>query len=140
MRDSSDEKKTLREEALEEELWYAIANVANIEEHLIETAQKIDDEEKAWECLKVADFAREIRQSLVSFILSPEKLSEGGERVSKGEIWCAMKHALLAWYHILESIQKLSRMGKKEQAIELTKVRLVMWGTFKKLEDLYKQL
>lgn len=107
--------KAIVEEAMEEELWYMVANLAAAEEHAIESAKATGE----IRFVDMADSFRTIRQFLVGVILPPKKLSEKGERTWEGESWCIVKHLLLAKIHGIETIQKLARMEGREEDIKI---------------------
>ncbi|MEZ0394551.1 MAG: hypothetical protein ABWK00_05885 [Desulfurococcaceae archaeon] len=76
---------------LTDELLYLIANLLALEEHLFELGD-----------LEAARRVREARREVVerlSLLLSGRPARETRLRAT----WCALKHALLAWYHAYEA-------------------------------------
>ncbi len=108
------------EEAIVEEVLYAIANLANSEEHLMETAYKAKNLDTKF-LLKLADAVREMRQRLGSTLFGKGK-NEKDYRSSTGEIWCCLKHHLISKIHIIESIEKFVRAGDIDNAEKLLEV------------------
>lgn len=105
------------EEAVEEEIWAAVANLIATEEHLLETARMMEDTVFYAE---LSSFVRVLRQELTTIVMKlrgfdPE-LDAGRFRTGLGELWCATKHLLLVKVHLYETAQKLAKMGKREEA------------------------
>ncbi|MEZ0346480.1 MAG: hypothetical protein ABWK01_08005 [Infirmifilum sp.] len=74
-----------------DELLYLVANLLALEEHLFELGD-----------LEAARHVREARRDAVdrlSLILAGKPASETRLKAT----WCALKHALLAWYHAYEA-------------------------------------
>jgi len=102
------------EKANLQEVVYVLKNLINAEEHLLESAKKVEDKEDKEKFSKIADAIRLVRQKMVGIFF---KFKGTGEqwRSEAEEVWCAVKHLLSASYHLLEVAQKLSRDEKFEE-------------------------
>lgn len=117
----------MQEEAIEEELWQAVMNLAAGEEHIMETLlkvigayqeQKVDDEELKKYLIEL-DILRDTRKQIVKKIMEVRGISddtiETTFRSYKGEVWCLIKHCLLTKMHLFETGQKYLTLFSKTE-------------------------
>ena len=109
------------EEAIEEEIWEAVMNLACAEEHLLETALNLaDKEENVEEILKQLiemNDLRKQRKMLVNQIIelrNSKGEEQGSYRTGKGELWCSIKHLLIVKMHLFETVQKYMVLHEKD--------------------------
>jgi len=127
--------KTKTEKALIQELKYIAGNLANSEEHLLETARKAQSKEDKIKYLKLAHSARLVRTEVMKEMLFGGKeidLSDERKRTKFGELWCDIKHKLISNIHFIESIEKLVSLGNFDKALEL----LELWDLNEKQLDI----
>lgn len=101
------------EEAIDEEVLYAIMNMIALEEHMIESFNKTDIIQYS----EIADMQRKIRQKTLQLIKKVEKNTGGNFRDYKAEVWCALKHALVTKMHLLETLEKLQKMKDEDRIL-----------------------
>jgi len=115
------------EEAIEEEMWESVMNLACAEEHLLETViRELDDYEKnqdnsilnnILEHLMKMHELRIQRKALVNEIIKLRKSTtdkeETGMRSGTGELWCCVKHMLITKMHLFETAQKYVNLANK---------------------------
>lgn len=100
-------RSAAREEALLEELVYAVSHIAHAEQHLLELDSQLDQP-----LLAVAvDRLRSVRKTVGEVLLAVAGLRSGGsdsEFRSAGEsLWCALKHLSMALVHCDECAEKI---------------------------------
>jgi len=103
---SSVRRGSVWEEALLEELLYAIAHIAHAEQHLIEIETLQDKPTLA----HLINTLRMCRKEVGNILLNHIRVSgdSGGEFRSKTEsFWCCLKHSAMALIHCDEVIEKL---------------------------------
>ena len=80
-----------------EELLYAIQHTAHVEEHLLELYEKNFTKDDLSDFIKRSrDTRRVLMDELITMF----------EHNGVGAIWCVLKHALLAHFHLLELYEK----------------------------------
>jgi hypothetical protein len=108
------------EEALLEELLYAIGHINHCEQHLLEADSQI----QLPVFLDIASRLREERKILGQVLFTLEKAaSEGGVgdlRTAWESIWCTLKHLMTALIHVDECIEKVAKLSGKEPPHELS--------------------
>jgi hypothetical protein len=108
------------EEALLEELLYAIGHLNHCEQHLIEA----DSEIQFPVFLDITSRLREDRKTLGQVLFALEKVTseEGGGdlRTAWESIWCTLKHITAALIHVDECIEKVSKLSEKGASQELS--------------------
>ena len=117
---------SFEEEAIEEELWQVITNLACSEEHLRESAMITLDKylstmdenlkTKTEELLIECNINRDYRKRTLNKILSLRNTnpsSQGAFRNITGEEWCKVKHYLLTKMHLFETAQKYLALFSK---------------------------
>ena len=103
---SSVRRGSVWEEALLEELIYAIAHIAHAEQHLIEIETLQDKPTLA----HLINTLRMCRKEVGNILFNHIEVSDGsgGEFRSKAEsFWCCLKHSAMALIHCDEVIEKL---------------------------------
>lgn len=98
-----------REEALLEELVYAISHIAHAEQHLLE----VDSQLEQPLLITAVDRLRKARKNVGEVLLEVAGLrvrGSGLEVRSAGEsLWCALKHLCMALVHCDECAEKIAR-------------------------------
>ena len=97
------------EEALIEEMVYAIAHIAHAEQHLLEIETSIGKPTLLMIIDKLRNGRKSMGQTLFDIIgVSLEEAGEGGEFKQKAEsFWCTLKHLSMALIHCDEVAEKI---------------------------------
>lgn len=102
-------KSAAYEEALLQELVYAIAHVAHAEQHLIEIDSQLSEPRLS----QHIDKLRLSRKTLGEILLEMAKIKGGGgsstERTASESLWCTLKHLSMAVVHCDECAEKVVR-------------------------------
>ncbi len=120
-------EKRLDEEALVEEIEYAIAHIAHAEQHLIDYQQAANVDGAAVELLDDLRAARQVLAAIYMDMIGAEAGDDGGERRSAGEEkWCLIKHLLMSIVHCEEALEKLARRHRRGDKDALEKYKEVL--------------
>lgn len=83
--------------SVDEELFWSIANLLQVEEHLLQTIREVEDDLTAGQIKDIISIVRSKRVDLMKLI---------GVSNTIGESWCAAKHMISAAYRLLEACEK----------------------------------
>ncbi len=138
------------EEALLQELIYAIAHIAHAEQHLLE----IDSQLGEPRLVAHIDKLRMSRKALGEVLLEVAGIRQSGgggvERTAAESLWCTLKHLSMAIVHCDECAEKVARRlverlssgdasGPRELLGQLSKIYEVRREAFSMLVDLLRE-